>query len=129
MWFCKCAYYAFNTYLETKLSYLEKKKSSYRKILSLEEEQRINESSNFRVVGLTIESRPDYITPKNKSGNIDFSQINLFRKIGVTRVQIGIQTTDDSILKKINRKCNNNDNQIGGTYYLVKTYAMPKNYK
>ena len=113
LWFAKCAYYAFNTYLKTKLSYIENGNCQYRDILSLSEEQNINESSNFRVVGLTIETRPDYITPKNKSKKIDFSQINLFRKIGVTRVQIGVQTTDDTILNKINRKCQNIDNKLG----------------
>lgn len=112
VWFTKCAYYAFNTYFDVKLSYLKNNNHEFKYSMSLKNEQIINESSNFRVIGLTIETRPDYITPSSKN-NIDFSQIILFRKIGVTRVQIGIQTTDDSILKKINRKCTNLDNKIG----------------
>ena len=111
-WFSKCAYYAFNTYRQIKQLYASNNKVKFRKMLSMKEEQQINETSNFRVVGLTIETRPDYIIISNKN-KIDFSQIYLFRRIGVTRVQIGIQTTNDKILKKINRKCTNAENMLG----------------
>ena len=43
---------------------------------SLEEEQQINETANCRVIGITIETRPDYIT---------LSEIKRFRKLGITR--------------------------------------------
>lgn len=114
-WFSKCAYYAFNTYFQTKMSYLKHSDCKYRDMLSLIEEQVINERSNFRVIGLTIETRPDYVLPISKVNTdiIDFSQIKLFREIGVTRVQIGVQTTRDDILKLINRKCYNSDNIRG----------------
>ena len=97
-----------------------------------------NKNTSIRIIGVTIETRPDYIIPKIKNiykfGNvikkkdiiqsildgkntenfkIDFSNIELFRKIGVTRVQIGIQTTKDKILKKINRGCTNLENKLG----------------
>lgn len=71
-----------------------------RKILSLEEEIKINETSKFRIIGLTIETRPDFIT--NMS-------IKDYRRWGVTRVQIGVQHYDDEILKKINRDCYTKD--------------------
>ena len=38
-----------------------------------------------------------------------FYGLRRFRKYGVTRVQIGIQHTDDLILEKINRQCYQND--------------------
>jgi len=127
-WFVTCAYYACNTYYNYKSEYL-------RNMKSLEEEKKINETTSIRIIGLTIETRPDYIIPKIKNiykfglkqkkeeiiknilnghkKNIDLSNIELFRIIGVTRIQIGIQTTKDEILKKINRKCTNLENKLG----------------
>ena len=67
---------------------------SYKK--SIEEEIKTNETSKYRVIGLTIETRPDFI---NKT------TIKDYRRWGVTRVQIGVQHYADSILKKINREC------------------------
>ena len=112
-WFSTCAYYACNTYYDAK-----KYKDNFSKVRymkSLSEEKKINETSSSRIIGLTIETRPDYIMPigKKKSNPNDFSFIRLFRDIGVTRVQIGIQTTKDTILKKINRGCTNKDNIRG----------------
>ena len=80
-------YWAANTYRGSDRS---------RKCLSLVEEQLINETAEFRIIGLTLETRPDYI---NKTS------IKLYRKYGVTRIQIGVQHTDDDILQKLNRNC------------------------
>ena len=71
-----------------------------REMLSLDEEQKINETSNFRIIGLSIETRPDTV---NKS------LIKELRKLGVTRVQIGIQSLDDNILSGVNRGCTVDD--------------------
>ena len=60
----------------------------------LEEEQRANSHSEYRIVGLTIETRPDEINQKS---------IKDYRRWGVTRVQLGFQSFDNKILKKINR--------------------------
>jgi ELP3 family radical SAM enzyme/protein acetyltransferase len=65
--------------------------------LSIEEEHKLNETAKARIIGVTIETRPDQI---NKREVIEL------RRLGVTRVQLGMQHTDDAILKKINRKCN-----------------------
>ena len=48
-----------------------------------------NESARRRNVGLVIETRPDHITP---------DEIRWLRSLGVTKVQIGVQSLDDSIL-------------------------------
>lgn len=64
------------------------------KLQSLEKEKQINETARSRCVGLTIETRPDYI-------NTD--EILFLRRLGVTRVEIGVQSVDDEILKNINR--------------------------
>jgi ELP3 family radical SAM enzyme/protein acetyltransferase len=69
-------------------------KSDSRERLTLKEEQDINEHSNHRIIGVTVETRPDCI---NKS------ELIKFRRWGVTRVQIGAQTTHDDILKSVNR--------------------------
>ncbi|MGQ0600686.1 MAG: elongator complex protein 3 [Anaerolineales bacterium] len=56
---------------------------------SLEEAQRINESSERRNVGLVIETRPDYV---------DAAELQRLRRYGVTKVQLGAQSLDDHIL-------------------------------
>lgn len=63
---------------------------------TLEEEINENETAKFRIIGLTIETRPDNITPE---------AICDYRRWGVTRVQIGVQHYDDIILRNLNRKC------------------------
>ncbi|MBE9508779.1 MAG: radical SAM protein, partial [Chloroflexi bacterium] len=56
---------------------------------SLEEAQRLNESSAHRNVGLVVETRPDRITPE---------EVHRLRWLGVTKVQLGVQSLDDTIL-------------------------------
>jgi len=68
-----------------------------RPMLSVEEEIIINETTaKYVVIGLTIETRPDFI---NKTA------IKNYLRWGVTRVQIGVQHYDDEILEKLNRGC------------------------
>jgi len=67
-----------------------------RPMLSLEEEIALNETAAYRIIGLTLETRPDNITPQS---------IKDYCRWGCTRVQIGVQHFDDAILKKINRRC------------------------
>ena len=52
--------------------------------------QLANESARHRNVGLVVETRPDRITP---------DELAWFRLLGVTKVQMGIQSLDDSILE------------------------------
>ncbi len=61
---------------------------------SLEEEQTINITSAVHVVGLGVETRPDSMTP---------DEVIRFRKYGVTRVEMGVQHTDDNLLRRVNR--------------------------
>ena len=84
--FMRDIFYAFNT-----LSTLRD-----RPRLTLEEEIKINETADVRVVGLSIETRPDCITKP---------LIREFRDCGITRIQLGIQHTNDEILKIVNRQC------------------------
>ncbi|KAL8446002.1 hypothetical protein Emag_004854 [Eimeria magna] len=68
--------------------------------LSLEEEQTLNETASCRIVGLTLETRPDFITRY---------ELRRLRRFGCTRVQIGVQHVDDDILQYINRGCTRRD--------------------
>lgn len=80
----------------------ERQKRIFKKILkikiknkkNLEKEQERNEKSNIKCVGLTIETRSDY--GKAKQGN------ELLR-YGCTRVELGIQSVYNSVLKFIQR--------------------------
>eukprot|EP01064_Diplonema_japonicum_P000114 TRINITY_DN10076_c0_g1_i1.p1 TRINITY_DN10076_c0_g1~~TRINITY_DN10076_c0_g1_i1.p1 ORF type:complete len:670 (+),score=77.27 TRINITY_DN10076_c0_g1_i1:2747-4756(+) len=62
--------------------------------MSLEEEQTENEQASCKIIGLTLETRPDCI---------DEHEIRRLRRYGCTRVQLGMQHTDDGILKHVNR--------------------------
>lgn len=62
--------------------------------LDLEKNKKSNETATCRCVGLTIETRPDFINEE---------EIIFLRKLGVTRVEIGVQSVDDKILKNIDR--------------------------
>ncbi|MBU1131020.1 tRNA uridine(34) 5-carboxymethylaminomethyl modification radical SAM/GNAT enzyme Elp3 [Patescibacteria group bacterium] len=53
-----------------------------------------NETAKYRIIGVTIETRPDLI---------DEEQVKWFRELGVTRVQLGVQHLDDKILKLVKR--------------------------
>ncbi|HEY66791.1 MAG TPA: tRNA uridine(34) 5-carboxymethylaminomethyl modification radical SAM/GNAT enzyme Elp3 [Thermoflexia bacterium] len=61
---------------------------------SLEEAQRLNERAPHRNVGLVVETRPDYITPE---------EVRRLRRLGVTKVQLGVQNLDDAILVRNRR--------------------------
>jgi elongator complex protein 3 len=58
------------------------------------EAKKIAETSKRRLIGLTIETRPDYCTEP---------YVDMMLNYGTTRVEIGIQTLLDDVYKKINR--------------------------
>jgi len=58
---------------------------------NLESAQKINEKAKHRIIGITIETRPDFINEK---------EILHLRKLGVTRVELGVQSIYDDVLKK-----------------------------
>ncbi|MBI4597078.1 MAG: tRNA uridine(34) 5-carboxymethylaminomethyl modification radical SAM/GNAT enzyme Elp3 [Candidatus Omnitrophica bacterium] len=61
---------------------------------TLEEAQRVNETAQHRMIGVTIETRPDYI---------DDAELRRLRRLGVTRVELGVQSLEDSVLRLIVR--------------------------
>jgi len=61
---------------------------------SLEAAQRLNEAAEHRCIGLTVETRSDYSFEEH---------INQMLKLGMTRVEIGVQSVYSEVLKKIKR--------------------------
>ena len=56
--------------------------------------QQENETAKHRCIGLSVETRPDYVTEK---------EVKLFRLLGATKVELGVQSLDDEILALNNR--------------------------
>jgi len=61
---------------------------------AIEEAQKKNEKAFSRMVGLTIETRPDWI---NKE------EVLFLRRLGVTRIEMGVQTLDNKIYRLTKR--------------------------
>jgi elongator complex protein 3 len=53
-----------------------------------------NEKARYRIIGMTLETRPDRITVK---------EIARLRELGCTRIEMGVQSIDDGILEKCGR--------------------------
>jgi len=92
-WYITGLYYGANTFYDNK-------ELPLREMKSLEEEKLINETALVRVIGLTVETRPD---------QIDAEQIKRSLRYGCTRIQIGVQHLDDRILKIVKRDCYKKD--------------------
>lgn len=90
-WFIKRCFEAANYFpyvLSNKT--IPKKLRSY----NLSQAQKINETAKYRIIGITLETRPDWVTVK---------ETKRLRILGCTRVQLGIQILDDKILDLIVR--------------------------
>jgi elongator complex protein 3 len=91
------------------------------KTVFLESEQKKNETSNIRCVGLTIETRPDYGLLKHG---------NEMLRLGCTRVEVGIQSVYDESLTKIERGHSVADNiksiaTLKDLGFKINTHYMP----
>jgi len=83
-WFVTMALEAMNRYPEDKP----------KRFVSLEEAQARNEVARIRCVGITFETRPDWAREK---------QVDFMLKLGGTRVEIGVQSIYDDVLKRVMR--------------------------
>ena len=79
----------------------------------LEREQRRNESARHRVVGLVVETRPDAITPE---------RLLHIRRLGATKIQMGVQSTCQRILNANNR--NTTVGQIERAFSLLRLFGF-----
>jgi len=57
---------------------------------TLKQAQKYNETAKNRAIGLCLETRPDYIT---------IDEVARMRRLGCTRVEIGLQSTNNEVLK------------------------------
>ncbi len=78
------------------------------KSASLEEAKKRNETAESRVIGIAVETRPDELH------NLEISRL---RRYGVTRVEIGYQSTDDAI-NAISKRGHGNKESIAATKIL-----------
>ena len=85
--------YSANTFYDDE----ERKREKYDVVT----EAKINATAQVRIIGICIETRPDAII--DVGGEDPLIWLKFFRKVGVTRIQIGVQHTDNAILKKVNR--------------------------
>jgi len=107
-YFTEC-YYAANTYFN---------KTKRPMMNILDELEYNNKYSKIKIIGLCIETRPDNLI--NEKGEPDQYWFELFRKVGVTRVQLGVTHTNNYLLKRSNR---------GHTYEcsVIATHLLKKN--
>ena len=83
-------YYAANTMFDKDFE------KNPRLIKTLEDEIKINETALCGIIGLTVEARPDSIKPE---------ELIKFRRMGITRFEMGVQSIFDTVLKYVNRGC------------------------
>lgn len=84
---------------------------------ALQREKRRNEEAAYRIIGLTLETRPDYINR---------AELEEMRGLGATRVEIGVQAVDDNILK-LNKRGHGVKEIIEATT-LLKRYGFKVTY-
>lgn len=105
-WFSTQLYYAANTFYEIN-------RNEIRPMSSLGEEIFINETALARIIGYTIETRPDFITP---------TECNILRSYGVTRIQMGVQHLDRDVLDFAER--NHYREDVVKALYLAKKFGF-----
>ncbi len=66
------------------------RKDEFSELESLYAQHTLNEDAQIRCVGLVIETRPDYL---------DEEEVTFLRKLGATKIQIGIQSLDDTVMQ------------------------------
>jgi elongator complex protein 3 len=95
IWFIKECFRALNTF-EPNQKYIKREypKNDISNWDNLYRQHETNQSANARCVGLSLETRPDLMS-KN--------ELIKLRKLGATKIQIGIQILDDKILQ-VNRR-------------------------
>ncbi len=79
----------------------------------LEEQQRINESAAHRCVGLVVETRPDAISAQS---------LNDARRLGCTKIQIGVQSTCEETLARNGRSMS--ASQLTQAFELLRLFGF-----
>ncbi|MDD4358361.1 MAG: tRNA uridine(34) 5-carboxymethylaminomethyl modification radical SAM/GNAT enzyme Elp3 [Candidatus Pacebacteria bacterium] len=92
IWFAKRCFDAANGKEYVRESFSNKTIKSLWK--ELEIAQRLNETTKYRIVGFSFETRPDYVTRK---------EVHEMRKLGATKIEIGVQSIYEDVLQKTKR--------------------------
>lgn len=79
----------------------------------VKEQHVLNETAHHRVVGLVVETRPDTITPLS---------LNLIRALGCTKIQMGVQTLDQTVQKANNRSIS--PEIVANAFKLTRLYGF-----
>jgi elongator complex protein 3 len=98
IWFIEQCFRACNEERSSKIPNFKSQfsnKSQFLNFKTLRSVQRKNETAEHRIVGLSIETRPDFI---NKE------EIKHLRELGVTMVEMGVQSIYNDVLKLNNRE-------------------------
>jgi len=80
-------------------------------------EQKKNESAKYKIIGITLETRPDYINEK---------ELLEMRELSATRVELGVQAVDDKILK-LNKRGHGVE-EIAQATLMLKNYGFKVTY-
>ena len=94
------------------------------KAKKLRELQKVNSLSYVRIVGLSIEERPQTYA---FNGSITINaklMVKSLRKYGVTKIQLGIQSLNDRILKLNKRDCTKRDILIATEFLRVNGFKL-----
>lgn len=79
----------------------------------LEAQQHANETAAHRMVGLVIETRPDTVSAQ---------RLMLIRRLGCTKVQMGVQSLDESVLQANHRGIS--PGQIADAFALARLFGF-----
>ena len=86
IWFIKKCFDAANETKDIK----DEKKTIVQLWKELEKAQKKNEKAKYRIIGLSFETRPDFINSK---------EIEEMRRLGATKIELGVQSVYDDVLK------------------------------
>ncbi len=92
-WFIEECFRAANQYQKLKIKnkkHILKNVNILKLKNQLADEQKKNEKAKYKIIGITLETRPDYINER---------ELREMRELGGTRVELGVQAIDDEILK------------------------------
>ncbi|MFH0923180.1 MAG: tRNA uridine(34) 5-carboxymethylaminomethyl modification radical SAM/GNAT enzyme Elp3 [Candidatus Falkowbacteria bacterium] len=121
-WHIANCFKAANEYQESKKLEVRSKKYNFNTNLKqsqniLLQEQKKNEKAKYKIIGITLETRPDYINEK---------ELMQMRELGCTRVELGVQAIDDKILK-LNKRGHGVD-EIARATKILKNYGFKITY-
>jgi elongator complex protein 3 len=106
-WFVKECFLAANNKIQKQKRKIKENLFQLKK--ELLKEQKKNEKAKNRIVGISIETRPDFISE---------NEVKILRELGITMVEMGVQNVFDEILEK--NQCGFNSEKISEATKILK---------